>query len=135
MGLAQSGGRSPQLTESYPTRPAASTQTLIHGGRVAKDEKKLDEVISKVRLQGICSARANALAQNRRVLQHHDDGPKMFHLIIKQMQHDAAKKRTPTAPNASVRTDGSAGSSGQQTVPTTPSQPAPAPAPPRDARG
>jgi hypothetical protein len=43
-----------RLTESYPTRPASSAQTLIHGGRVVRDEKKLDEVISKVRSQDGC---------------------------------------------------------------------------------
>ena len=61
------------LRDTYPTRPEASAQTLIHGGRVVRDEKKLDDVISK----------------------HHDEGPKMFHLIVKGMQHSAASKRAP----------------------------------------
>ena len=39
------------LRDTYPTRPEASAQTLIHGGRVVRDEKKLDDVISKVRPQ------------------------------------------------------------------------------------
>jgi hypothetical protein len=38
-----------QLTQTYPTRPSPSAQTLIHGGRVVRDEKKLDDIISKVR--------------------------------------------------------------------------------------
>ena len=32
------------LRDTYPTRPEASAQTLIHGGRVVRDEKKLDDV-------------------------------------------------------------------------------------------
>ena len=38
-----------KLTETYPTRPQPAQQTLIHGGRVVRDEKKLNDIISKVR--------------------------------------------------------------------------------------
>lgn len=39
-----------KLTETYPTRPQPAQQTLIHGGRVVRDEKKLNDIISKVRV-------------------------------------------------------------------------------------
>ena len=91
------------LRERYPTAPTESAQTLIHAGRVAKNESMLRDVISRVRrascllllLQmALCMGERNfhSLTGLRTVLagvhvqqQHHGEGPKTFHLIVKGM--------------------------------------------------
>jgi hypothetical protein len=72
-----------RLTERYPTSPSVFSQTLIHGGRIVKNDSTLAEVISK----------------------HHGDGPKTFHLIVKNMAAAAAEQRGRIVPVPARRPD------------------------------
>lgn len=80
-----------RLRDEYPTKPSEAGQTLIHSGRILKDDSKLRDAISKV-----CSPPTPVLPQPCHQtftrperprfalqLQYHEEGPKIFHLIVK----------------------------------------------------